>query len=139
MYELWFQVLKDSLIMRDQEDSHFWSSHAGDDLSNLPDCINVQSGISFIHDRDGRFEYCHLKDLCTFLFAAGKSLVQVALRKSRIHLNFLQPLLKFLLKCESRDHLSAYSRWRWRVGFSYSSLYGWRVSLVFSSLYSSVR
>ena len=93
VHELWLQVIKKSLIVRDHQHAELWRKHRVHALRNDAQRIDVETGVSLVEDRHLRLQQRHLQHLEALLLAAGESIIHVARHERFVHLQLRELLL----------------------------------------------
>src|SRR5215204_3137526 len=102
------EVVEEPLVLGDRQ-----HTQVGLLLANLLhaaghrlECIDVETRIGLVEDRQVRLEDGELQDLVALLLAPGEAVVQVAVREGGIHVEPLHPLADAPTQLEDRDLLA---------------------------------
>ena len=99
------QLLEDPPVVGDEHDAEVGAhaAHLLDPPRDDAEGVDVEAGVGLVEDGEVGLEHGHLEDLVALLLAAGETLVQVAARRSRVHVEPLHPLREGDPDLEHRD------------------------------------
>src|SRR5882672_6634020 len=100
MHKLRHYVIEQALIMRHENDGVFRVVKLIDTTGDDSQGIDIQTGISFVENREPGFEHSHLQNLVALFLASGETLIDGTSHEACIHLNDFRTLPQQVLKLE---------------------------------------